>query len=282
MEWYKFKFLKKFFLETTDWYVAWKKNTESVFKLIVNPKGYWLADPLLFTDEKNTYLFVEAFDKKEKKGKIGVFKFDGISFTDFKIVLEEPYHLSYPYVFEWNDNFFMIPESSQNNSIDLFMSKDFPYRWEKKCRLLSGNFVDTSLYYVKEDKFNFITYDMNKNELVEGILNMNNKELSIKSRREDSQYLLRPGGNFFYFENKLCHAVQNNQFFYGQNLRIIDSEWNLITEVYPENIGLDNKKIYRRNHTYSTEHDIEVIDISDYKFDFFKLMKRIWRKIWKK
>ena len=151
MEWYKSKILKKLFLETTDWNVAWKKENSNRYNVIDNPEGYWLADSLVFSCCDGIFLFVEAFDKKENIGKIAVLEYDGESFKNFKIILEKDYHLSYPYVFEFENEYYMIPETSGNNCIEIYKAKKFPYEWEKETELLKGCYVDTTIY--NDNKF---------------------------------------------------------------------------------------------------------------------------------
>jgi len=54
------------------------------------------------------------------------------------VVLEEPFHLSYPFVFERDGQIWMIPETSANNAITLYRAERFPDRWVKEADLLTG------------------------------------------------------------------------------------------------------------------------------------------------
>jgi hypothetical protein len=53
-------------------------------------------------------------------------------------VLERDYHLSYPFVFEWQGARYMVPESSANRTLDLYRATRFPYEWTWERTLLSG------------------------------------------------------------------------------------------------------------------------------------------------
>jgi hypothetical protein len=53
-------------------------------------------------------------------------------------VLERDYHLSYPFVFEWENAYYMIPESAANKSIELYRSTSFPFEWEFEKVLMSN------------------------------------------------------------------------------------------------------------------------------------------------
>ena len=73
---------------------------------------------------------------------------DMITFANIGTILELPYHLSYPAVFNYGGAVYMIPESSQANEVVLFKFKDFPFQLEKVNVILSGAYVDTSpLFY---------------------------------------------------------------------------------------------------------------------------------------
>jgi len=51
-------------------------------------------------------------------------------------VLETDYHLSYPCVFEWQDEVYMIPETRADRSIQLYRCTEFPGEWELDTVLL--------------------------------------------------------------------------------------------------------------------------------------------------
>jgi hypothetical protein len=45
------------------------------------------------------------------------------------VVLAQPYHLSYPFVFQHGDDFFMVPETHATATIQLFRAVQFPWQW---------------------------------------------------------------------------------------------------------------------------------------------------------
>ena len=96
-----------------------------------NPKRYFLADPFSIRVEGKEYLFAEEFDKKKKKGRIV-----WISLLDTGIqihpVIEESWHLSYPFIWESEGRIFLIPESSESGQIHRYQAIDFPKTWERK------------------------------------------------------------------------------------------------------------------------------------------------------
>jgi hypothetical protein len=53
-------------------------------------------------------------------------------------VLEEPWHLSYPFLIEHGGELWMIPESTGNRDVALYKCVEFPNRWERHATLLFG------------------------------------------------------------------------------------------------------------------------------------------------
>lgn len=84
-----------------------------------------LADPYLFVSNSRLYLFYERLDTVYGKGRICMRSTDDlINWTEEVDVLVEPFHLSFPYVFEDNGKVYMLPESGENNTISLYEASD--------------------------------------------------------------------------------------------------------------------------------------------------------------
>lgn len=84
-----------------------------------------LADPYLFVKNSRLYLFYERLDTVYGKGRICMRSTDDlINWTEEVDVLVEPFHLSFPYVFEDNGKVYMLPESGENNTISLYEASD--------------------------------------------------------------------------------------------------------------------------------------------------------------
>ena len=63
-------------------------------------------------------------------------------------VLERPYHLSYPFVFEHDGNTYMLPETAANGTIELYECEEFPHRWVLKKTMMEGVYaVDSTLHF---------------------------------------------------------------------------------------------------------------------------------------
>jgi len=106
----------------------------------------FVADPFMVRRGSTWYLFFELLNIERKKGEIGyATSSDGLQWHYEQRVLVEPFHLSYPYVFEWENTFYMIPESIGANQVRLYKAVDFPAKWEFVCPLIYGQHVDPTI-----------------------------------------------------------------------------------------------------------------------------------------
>ncbi|RZL35713.1 MAG: glycosyl hydrolase family 43 [Rubrivivax sp.] len=105
--------------------------------------GRWryLADPFGLVRGDALHVFVEAFDYRIKRANIERHEF---GLTDLvwrkqATVLDLPFHLSYPQVFEHDGETWMVPESHKAGEIALYRATDDSLdHWERKCALLAG------------------------------------------------------------------------------------------------------------------------------------------------
>lgn len=116
---------------------------------VTDVRAKFIADPFMIREKSRWYMFFEVMNQASGKGEIGfAFSDDGMHWDYRQIVLREPFHLSYPYVFMWENDFYMIPESSSKKSIRLYKATHFPDKWEFVQDLLAGShFMDSSIFY---------------------------------------------------------------------------------------------------------------------------------------
>ena len=99
----------------------------------------YFADPFVFEDDGVTYVFCEEYPYATGKGVVSVFALDDDGAPGpVRRVLEQPYHLSYPFVFRHDGAIWMMPESGQNRTLELYRADPFPFRWTLDRVLLSG------------------------------------------------------------------------------------------------------------------------------------------------
>jgi hypothetical protein len=106
----------------------------------------FVADPFVVRRDGTWYLFFELLNAVTGQGDIGLATSgDGWTWTFQQTVLDEPFHLSYPFVFEWKGAWYMLPEGARSGALTLYRAVEFPRRWEPDCKLLAGEYVDTAL-----------------------------------------------------------------------------------------------------------------------------------------
>ena len=108
----------------------------------------FVADPFMLKVAGLWHMFFEVMNCRSGKGEIGLAESrDGLQWKYRQIVLREEFHLSYPYVFVWKNDYYMIPESCQVKSVRLYKAVDFPTVWSFERDLLTGdNFQDSSIF----------------------------------------------------------------------------------------------------------------------------------------
>lgn len=96
------------------------------------------ADPFPVFHRGEVTLFMEEYEHRLGKGVISAVAFgaDGPR-RQPRPVLEQPDHLSYPFVFEQEGQMWMIPESCSARTVDLYRATDFPGGWTKEASLLA-------------------------------------------------------------------------------------------------------------------------------------------------
>src|SRR5262249_47062461 len=117
-----------------------------------------VADPFLLQAGGTWHMFFEVLNWRADKREIRLAtRENGLNWRYRQIVLSEPFHLSYPYVFEWADNFYMIPECHQTGSIRLYRALEFPAQWSLEATLFKGSyFADPSIFRLHDKWWLFV------------------------------------------------------------------------------------------------------------------------------
>ena len=120
----------------------------SELKYLEPPKGKFWADPFPVQRDGNYYVFFEEFLYESMKAHISVTRMDPQgSWSEPVKVLERDYHLSYPFIFEWEGTLYMIPETKGNKAVELYRCSEFPLKWEfEKVLLKDVLAVDSTLF----------------------------------------------------------------------------------------------------------------------------------------
>ncbi len=126
------------------------------YKKLLPPKDRYWADPFAVYNNDKYYIFFEEviYQKNLERGHISVAEIDKKgNLLEPVVILKQPYHLSYPFIFEHQGDYFMIPESEENSTVQLYKATTFPYEWEFKMNLMENvKAVDSTILY-KDNKF---------------------------------------------------------------------------------------------------------------------------------
>lgn len=126
---------------------AWNGSLEGFFRL-EPPKDRFWADPFPITVGGRHYIFFEELPFSTGRAHISVIevKRDGTTSEPVR-VLERPYHLSYPFLLEEDGELYMIPETGENHTVEIYKCVDFPTKWRLERVLLRDVFcVDATLH----------------------------------------------------------------------------------------------------------------------------------------
>lgn len=180
----------------------------------------FVADPFLLQKDSRWYLFFEVMESRRQKGSIGVAisSDGGQSWQYDRIVLREPFHLSYPYVFQRGSDIYMVPESSETGSVRLYRAVHFPYEWALERTLLSGlPFVDSSLFQYR-DKWWMFTSTPENNQLLlyfaDALEGPWSEHPASPVVRRDP-HIARPGGRVLVLGDRILRFAQDDAPKYG-------------------------------------------------------------------
>ena len=99
---------------------------------LINPVGHFLADPFVVTRDGRTCVFAEDFVFGAGKGHITVFDITDGTARELGTALKEQFHLSFPFLFEFDGGLFMCPESREAGEIRIYECVKFPLEWRLK------------------------------------------------------------------------------------------------------------------------------------------------------
>jgi hypothetical protein len=127
-----------------QWFIAYRDKLQSSGKSaalrMLIPSGDWsYADPFLYEWRGKHYIFFENVGDSHPRGEIWFVELDEDGNAGQpERALARDYHLSYPQVFGWRGETYMLPETCQNASVEIYRAVDFPRRWELAATLLTN------------------------------------------------------------------------------------------------------------------------------------------------
>ena len=194
----------------------------------------FVADPFLFFANQKWHLFFEVLPMGSRRGKIAYStSLDAMEWTYPKTVLEEPFHLSYPYIFRFEGQIYMVPETFESNSVRLYRANPFPQKWTYVKDLLTSSCVDSSIFEYNGKWWMYTCSRPKKHDTL--LLYFADTPLgpwhlhpANPIKNEDSSSS-RPAGRVLVWNDKVYRFCQDCGPFYGAKVRAFEIEILTIT-----------------------------------------------------
>lgn len=190
----------------------------------------FVADPFIVREGEKWYMFMEVFNKRSDQGDIAYAESaDGLRWQYRRVIVDEPFHMSYPCVFKDGSDYYMIPETAEAYGIRLYKAASFPEGWTYVKTLIPGDYVDSSIFKF-EDRWWMFTTDKTVNKRGEDL--NNNLRLFYADNLMGPWYehrqsplitgnahISRGGGRVLVLKDGVIRYTQDCAGYYGSKIR---------------------------------------------------------------
>ncbi len=246
-------------------------------------KDRFFADPFLFNeDEKCYYILCEELTFWEEKGKITCLKVSKNTFKlmDRWIVIEEPYHLSFPFC--ELDSDWVVPEACKSGKTYAYRIDRETYKIKEKKEILNEGLID-NVYYRDDDGNIWLFAGHTKipsTELFVYKLNENGSFVQLQQEPvESNNRTTRGAGRFFERKGVLYRPVQDCKGRYGKQTKILKINSLGSSSYSYEDIctlnSFENPPFNETMHTFNVYKDIIIVDGSR---DYLRFPAKIFYK----
>lgn len=213
-------------------------------------------------------MFFEILNRETNQGDIGFAEStDGKHWEYQKVIIDEPFHLSYPYVFEWEDNYYLIPESNKDLSVRLYKAVSFPDKWEYIGNLMTGyRYVDPSIFHHNDKWWLFVTTPESDvlNLYFSNTLLGDWKPHPSNPIVKFDKNIARPGGRVFIYDGRIFRLTQDDYPRYG--IQVFAFEITELTEEsYSEKIVSENPIVAMTGEGWNAAgmHHVDLVQIEN-------------------
>jgi hypothetical protein len=231
----------------------------------------YYADPFPFEWEGRSYLFVEEYPHQGGKGLISVCEFDRTERPSVpRVVLEEPFHLSYPQVFAMGGEVWMLPEGGAGRQLVLYRAAAFPDRWERHAVLVDDRELFDATILEHEGRFWLFAAER------DGVGSTSDMLVVFHADRLEGPWrphrgnpilidraAARPGGAATRIGRRIVLPVQDGTLGYGGGLGLADLlrlDEEAVEFAQPVPLLRAGNWPYPRIHTLNRAGRLEVID----------------------
>ena len=263
-----------------QWFLAYRFKTSPndannafyKFKKLIPPKDRFWADPFPIKVGDKYFIFIEEFIYERDKAHISVIEIDKQgNATEPVKVLERDYHLSYPFILEWNGEYFLMPETSENGTVELYRCVSFPNEWKLEKVLLEGNNpADATLAEIDGKWWMFVNISsagVKKNWDELHIFSSESPLGPWRAHRRNpvksDVRCARPAGHLFRINGNLYRPTQDCSKHYGYGISINRVNHLTPDEFYEEEVSKILPEWDKRitgTHTLNSYEDLTVVD----------------------
>lgn len=193
---------------------------------ITDVAAFFVADPFMLRDGTDWHMFFEVYRRDIRRGEIGMASStDGRRWTYRQIVLREPFHLSFPFVFAWGGAQYMIPETRGQQEVRLYRATAYPTTWTFERTLLTGaGFTDSSIVYFQRIWWLFTSFPGDSTLAVfhadrpDGVWTPHARNPLLLNARDRS----RSAGRIIVSGDRLFRLAQDNSGSYGMRVNAFE------------------------------------------------------------
>ncbi len=251
------------------------------------PKDWFWADPFVVRKDDHYHIFFEEASVDSRHGHISVIRMDDSgNYSQPERVLERPYHLSYPFIFEWKRTMYLIPETGANRTIEAYKCKKFPDEWEFQGTLMENvSAYDATLFEYNDTWWLFA--NISEHECAstwdELCLFSSDNPLSDDWQPHPMNPIVsdvrvaRPAGKIFHKDGRIYRPSQNSSFRYGYALNfseILELTKTTYKERVVERLEPDWDPSIIGLHTFSASGELAVIDAIHRTRNFARRVRR--------
>ena len=245
------------------------------FKKLIPPRDKFWADPFIIHRAGKYYIYFEEFVYRRRKGHISLITMDEEGNYDHPVrILDKPYHLAYPFVFENEGDFYLIPDSHANKAIELYKCIEFPLKWEFQMNLMEKvKAVDSTMFLYGDKWWLFTSIAENCGSSVHDELFLFYSD-TLYSKNWIPHPLnpiisdvkkARSAGSIFIERGRIYRPSQNSSKRYGYGLKINEIRTlneNEYEETEVASIEPNWERKIRATHTFNYTGNLTMIDAS--------------------
>lgn len=211
-----------------QWFISYRDKLQpsgqpALPNMLVPPGDWSYADPFLYEWHGKHYMFFEKVSDSHPRGEIWFVELDDAGNASRpEPALARDYHLSYPQVFAWRGEIYMLPETSENGTLEIYRAVDFPRRWELAGTLLSGVPAADATIFERDGKLWLFTAGIGGKDLACSELSLFFSDSLFgpwiahpKNPIVCDVSGARPAGSLFYEERGLIRPAQDCSQRYG-------------------------------------------------------------------